>query len=37
LREIMTEQPWMQAPDSVSDNRKSKICGEPRRTIQNLY
>jgi ABC transporter substrate binding protein len=31
----MIERSWMRWPDSLSDNRKSKTCGEQRRTIQN--
>ncbi len=32
----MIERSWMRFLNSLSDNLKSKICGEQRRTIQNL-
>src|SRR5215470_2913311 len=31
----MNKRTWIRSPDSFSDNRKSKTCTEPRRSIQN--
>src|SRR5437867_10485594 len=32
----MNERSWLRVPNFISDNRKSKTCTEPRRSIQNL-
>ena len=32
----MNEGSWLRFPNPISDNRKSKACAEPRRSIQNL-
>src|SRR5262245_43018412 len=34
-RKVMPEKSWLQVLNFCSDNRKSKTCGERRRTIQN--
>ena len=33
---LMNEGSWLRFPNPISDNRKSKACAEPRRSIQNL-
>jgi putative ABC transport system substrate-binding protein len=32
----MNEGSWLRFPNPISDNRKSKACAEPRRSIENL-